>query len=117
MKKLGRPRIIDSIDEKQFEELCKIHCTELEIASVLGVSHDTLFNWCKKTYNKTFKEAYAMFSDKGKASLRRTQLKLAENNPSMAIWLGKQWLGQRESVDISSENPIIVVQDVPARRE
>ena len=29
--------------------------------------------------------------------MRRNQLKLSETNASMAIWLGKQWLGQREA--------------------
>ena len=28
-------------------------------------------------------------------SLRRSQFKLAEKNATMAIWLGKQYLGQR----------------------
>ena len=25
---------------------------------------------------------------------------MAERNPSMAIWLGKQWLGQRDNIDV-----------------
>lgn len=33
-------------------------------------------------------------------SLRRTQFKLAEKNPTMAIWLGKQYLGQRDNVEV-----------------
>lgn len=41
---------------------------------------------------------------KGKISLRRHQMRLAEKNATMAIWLGKQYLGQtdrpEESVDM-----------------
>ena len=28
--------------------------------------------------------------------MRRVQWKLAQNNVSMAIWLGRNWLGQRD---------------------
>ena len=33
-------------------------------------------------------------------SLRRSQFRLAENNATMAIWLGKQYLGQKDVADI-----------------
>ena len=50
----------------------------------------------------TFSEAYKMFSAQGKMSLRRYQFKMAEHNPTMAIWLGKQILGQADVVTIKS---------------
>ena len=37
----------------------------------------------------------------GKISLRRKQWQLAEKSASMAIWLGKQYLGQRDNVDVT----------------
>ena len=55
-----------------------------------------LKRWCKRTYELTFAEAYKKYSAKGKVSLRRAQFKLAEKNASMAIFLGKQYLGQRD---------------------
>lgn len=52
----------------------------------------------------TFADTYKSKSQVGKSSLRRAQWKLAEKNASMAIWLGKQYLGQRdepeESIDV-----------------
>ena len=39
--------------------------------------------------------------EKGKISLRRYQWELAKKNATMAIWLGKQFLGQRDNVDIT----------------
>lgn len=39
----------------------------------------------------------------GKISLRRAQFKLAKKSANMAIWLGKQWLGQQDKVKVISE--------------
>lgn len=94
MAKMGRPQKI--IDKKQFENLCKIQCTEEEICAILDVSDPTLNSWCKKTYGKTFLEVFKEKRTGGKASLRRSQWKLAETNATLAIWLGKQYLGQRD---------------------
>lgn len=90
----GRPKI--QIDQKSFEELCKMQCTELEIAGFFGCSDETLNKWCKKTYKKTFQECFEVFRQGGKASLRRTQWLMAEHNAAMAIFLGKNYLGQAD---------------------
>lgn len=37
-------------------------------------------------------------------SLRRTQFKLAEKNPTMAIFLGKQYLGQRDNIEVEHKD-------------
>ena len=89
------------IDKAQFENLCRLQCTEMEIASWFSISHDTLNRWCKKTYKKTFEDTFAEKREAGKISLRRAQFQMAQNNPTMAIWLGKQYLGQREAQDIN----------------
>lgn len=94
MAKMGRP--IKEINQKTFEGLCQIQCTEEEICAILDVSDETLNRWCKKTYNKTFVEVFREKRIGGKASLRRSQWKLAETNATLAIWLGKQYLGQRD---------------------
>lgn len=90
----GRPQKV--IDKKQFEKLCALHCTEEEIASVLDVSADTIERWCVKEYGTSFAEVYAEKKGIGKMSLRRSQWKMSETNPTMAIWLGKQYLGQTD---------------------
>lgn len=100
--KAGRP--IKEIKQKQFEELCHIQCTENEICNILDVGIDKLLSWCMETYNDNFSNVYKKFSDGGKMSLRRTQLRLAETNASMAIFLGKQYLGQRDNVDVKLNN-------------
>lgn len=90
----GRPK--KEIDKVQFEKLCNIQCTEEEIAAWFDMSEDTLDRECREKYGMGFSDAYKIYSRKGKMSIRRMQFKLAENYPAMAIWLGKQYLGQTE---------------------
>lgn len=94
----GRPKKV--INQKLFENLCGIQCTEVEICGVLECSADTLNRWCKRTYKMTFADTYKSKSQVGKTSLRRAQWNLAQKNASMAIWLGKQYLGQRDIADL-----------------
>lgn len=98
MKKRGRPRI--EIDKKTFEGLCTIQCTLEEIAGFFKCSEDTIENWCKREYDTIFSDIYKTLSSGGKISLRRSQFKMAKSNPTMAIWLGKQYLGQKEQTDV-----------------
>ena len=85
----GRPK--KEIDYEAVEKLASIQCTQEEIANFLNLSVRTLQR------DDEFCRLYKKGQDNGKMSLRRTQFKLAEKNPSMAIWLGKQYLGQRDS--------------------
>lgn len=95
MAKMGRPK--KQIDRLAFEKLCALQATELEIANFFDCSDETLNRWCKETYEKTFVDIYKTLSAGGKMSLRRAQFRLAEKNAAMAIFLGKQYLGQRDS--------------------
>lgn len=61
----------------------------------------TLDSWCKRTYHASFSEVFKQKRGAGKISLRRSQWRLAEKNATMAIFLGKQFLGQRDSVDVA----------------
>lgn len=92
---MARPK--KELDQEQFEKLCGYQCTKLEICDFLKVSDKTLDAWVKRVYGKCFSEIYAEKRSQGKISLRRAQFKLAERNATMAIWLGKQYLGQREN--------------------
>lgn len=102
---MARPR--KEIDKEQFEKLCAIQCTLKEIAGWFKCSEDTIENWCKRTYKDEhgnpvgFSDTYKKYSVDGKISLRRFQFRMAERSASMAIWLGKQWLGQRDNIDMS----------------
>lgn len=93
----------DRIDKKQFENLCGLQCTLLEICDFFDVEDDTLNSWCKKTYGTTFSEVFKRKRGKGKISLRRMQWKLAEKNAAMAIFLGKQYLGQKDKIEYTDD--------------
>ena len=101
---MARPRI--EINEEQFKGLCSIQCTLVEIADFFKCSEDTIERWCKRELKMSFAESFKKFSVGGKISLRRSQFKLAEHNASMAIWLGKQYLGQKDQQEISVSNNI-----------
>lgn len=90
----------DNISRSLFENLCSIQCTKEEICAVLEVSEKTLNSWCNNVYGENFSLVFNEKREYGKSSLRRTQWKLAEKNPTMAIWLGKQYLGQRDNVEV-----------------
>jgi hypothetical protein len=96
-KKAGRkPR---EYDKSIFEGLCEIQCTVDEMESVLRTDQRTLDKWCKRTYKDSFSTTYKRYSSSGKTSLRRFQFNQSKRNASMAIWLGKQWLGQCDKID------------------
>lgn len=91
---MGRPRI--EINKEQFENLCGLQCTLVEIAFFFRCSEDTIERWCKRTYGINFAEIYKKNASRGLISLRRAQFRLAEKSATMAIWLGKQYLGQKD---------------------
>lgn len=101
MAKTGRPRA--NINQEEFEKLCALQCSEAEICGWFNVTDKTLSKWCKRTYGMTFSETFAVKRGAGKISLRRYQFQLAKKSAAMAIFLGKNWLGQsdkpEESVD------------------
>lgn len=91
---MARPK--KEIDSRQFENLCSLQCTQEEICNFFDITDKTLTRWCKETYGKSFSEVFKEKRELGKVSLRRNQWKLAEKNAAMAIFLGKNYLGQRD---------------------
>ena len=106
---MARPR--KEIDQKQFENLCGLQCTLEEICGWFDVTDKTLDSWCKRTYNASFSEVFKQKRGNGKISLRRMQWRLAEKNATMAIWLGKQYLDQRDIVEqnITSDGVKVII--------
>jgi len=96
---MARPRI--ELDKSQFEKLCAIQCTLEEISGFFSCSEDTVERWCKRELKMSFADAFKKYSVGGRISLRRNQFKLSEHNASMAIFLGKQYLGHRDQQDVT----------------
>jgi hypothetical protein len=105
----GRPK--KEINYKLVESLASIFCTQEEIASVLNISTRTLQR--DEEFNRVFKRGQEM----AKSSLRRIQWKHAEKSAAMAIWLGKQYLGQRDNIEVSNTEEINKVKDLLTKIE
>lgn len=96
---MARPR--KEINQKEFEKLCGMQCTKSEICAWFDTTEKTLESWCKRTYKEGFSQVFSQKRERGKISLRRSQWQLAERSATMAIFLGKQFLGQRDNVDVT----------------
>jgi hypothetical protein len=95
LKKRGRKKI--PIDYEKAEKLASIMCTQSEIASVLGIPLGTL------DHDPEFLRIHKKGLEHGKASLRRMQYVAASGgNATMQIWLGKQYLEQRDKMDVEN---------------
>ena len=92
---MARPQLKVSVEE--IEKLGQIGATQGEIAAFFGVSVATIERRMQKPeYREAFDRGFANL----KLSLRRTQVKQADNgNTTMLIWLGKNLLGQRDNLD------------------
>jgi hypothetical protein len=102
-KRKGAGRRPVHIDLVQLEKLCSIQCTDEDLAGIFGVTTRTIENKRKKP---EYAEAMTRGRAKGRLSVRREQFKLLERgNPSIAIWLGKQYLGQRDVTPIELSGP------------
>ena len=106
----GRPK--KEIAQDQFEKLCGLQCTLEEICGWFDVTDKTLDRWCKETYGKSFSEVFAKKREAGKISLRRSQWRLAEKSAAMAIFLGKNYLGQSDHVVIEDRTALDKLDEI-----
>ena len=90
----GAGRRAVHIDLVQLEKLCSLQCTDEELAAWFGVSPTTI---ARRRRHPEFAEAIERGRARGRISVRRAQMKLlASGNPTIAVWLGRQLLGQRD---------------------
>ena len=109
MPRTGRPK--KEYDKKTFADLVGIGCGAEEICWFFRdetgkvANIDTLSRWCVREFGLTFQEyrkqngAMAL-----KIRLRNAQIKLAERSAAMAIFLGKNYLGQSDTSEMSAED-------------
>jgi AraC-like DNA-binding protein len=77
-----------------------LQATMDEIAGSFNISPDTLDRRLREEFGMSFAVLKKRMGDggQGKLSLRKYQFDQARNNSTMAIWLGKQWLGQKDTI-------------------
>lgn len=85
------------VDKVAFEKLCALQCTLTEFCCYFDCDEKTVERFCEAEYGMKFVEVFRIKRGAGQISLRRSQWQLAEKNAAMAIFLGKQFLGQRDS--------------------
>ena len=111
MAQMGRPR--KQIDKADLESLLAINCTCDECVGFLdnklpdGCSESALRRFVKAEYGCTFEQLAEKKRTLFKIRLRRNQIKLSEKNAAMAIFLGKNYLGQKDNPDID-ESPAVI---------
>lgn len=105
LKPMGRPPIIFSdVDWQNIEKLCSLMCTADEIAHFMGISIDTLSRRITEAHGCTFADYHKKHSVNAIISLRRAQWQNAlDGNATLQIWLGKQYLGQKNNLDVTLE--------------
>src|SRR6202162_5102191 len=93
------------IDLTELEKLASLHPTDSEIASWFKVTTRTIE---RRKSESAFAEALERGRARGKLNLRRIQNKMAENNAAMAIFLGKNLLGQSDQITYNVDFQIAV---------
>ena len=108
------PRRRIDLDLDEVEKLAAMHCTREEVAGFFGVALKTIQRrFSERRYADAWERGWA----RGRVPLRRAQFRVAENgNPTMLIWLGKKWLGQREDPPASDEAKGAVIELVERLR-
>jgi hypothetical protein len=105
----GAGRKAAPIDLIGLEKLCAMHCSDEEIAGFFSVSVRTIQ---KRRKQPEFGTVMRRGKAKGSISVRRAQMRMVEDGSvPMAIWLGKNVLGQRDTiagVGMSQDGPVVM---------
>lgn len=91
------------IDREQLAVLAGMQCTYEEIAAVFHLHKRQFINRLNRqpSLKQIVEDGWAT----GRASIRRQQFTLlAQGNTTMAVWLGKQYLGQRDQMAVTGEH-------------
>ena len=92
-----------TIKISELKRLCELQCSLEEIAFAFNITVDALKKLIEK--DEAVKAAINHGQATGKISLRRKQFRLASVSASMAIHLGKQYLGQTDKTQLEVSGP------------
>ena len=103
-KKMGRPKGTTKIQPtdatmSSLRGLGQIQATTKECAAFFSVTEPTFIKFLND--NPEGREALEEGKGKGRISLRRHQWRMAENSATMAIWLGKNHIGQTDKTELT----------------
>ena len=93
------------IDWDKLNAILYFHAPLEDAADLMGVSDSTLSRRIKEEFNLTFEDYRHKKGSASRQTLRQLQLETAQKgNVTMQIWLGKQWLGQKDKQEIEQTN-------------
>lgn len=94
------------IDWEKVDQLLVAGCNGLQCAASIGVHYDTLARHCKSDKNSDFAVYMQEKRAHGDAMLLAAQYHkaLKDKHPTMLVWLGKQRLHQKDSVEQLSQS-------------
>lgn len=90
-------RKLKKIDWEYVSELLMKGSNGIQVAAVLGIHPDVLYDRCRIENGEMFSDYSQKCWQKGNSSLHAKQYEVAkEGNTTMLVWLGKQRLDQKE---------------------
>lgn len=116
----GRPK--KEFNKRLFEDLVGIGCTEAEICWMFRdergtpVDHETLSKWCKRTFGKGFSQYKQENGGLARnIRIRQNQMTLCKTSAAMAIFLGKNYLGQSDGVKVEADLKASTIEKLAAQ--
>ena len=98
-KGAGRPKA--AIDWKKVDKALEQGANGVQVAAMLGVHPETLYERCKADNKTNFTDYLTQKRESGNQQLLGMQFQAAkEGSVPMLIWLGKQRLGQKDKKDL-----------------
>lgn len=111
------PKGVINIDWDQVAYWLEARCSGSQIADIIGIHENTLYERCKTDLGLDFVAFKAKNRSKGEQNLRLAQYESAvkDKDRGMQIWLGKQWLGQTDksqsTIDIPQMKVVKITTD------
>ena len=107
-KPVGRPRI--ELDPKQAKIFGYFRATYDTMAEQIGCHVDTI-RAAMQDEDSEFSKAYKNGFSSMKMKLSEAQVKTAieEHNPTLLVWLGKQYLGQKDIPDSETSQNVTII--------
>lgn len=118
-KKMGRP--VFELNDKDFDVAIQLPMIKADICLLMGgCSEDTIERYVKKRFKKTFAELQSERRQHFRKNILGKQYEMAmKGNVTLLIWLGKQYLGQKDKQEISGdeEQPLTITYLPKSKRD
>lgn len=111
-RKPGRPR--KKIPKKLIEEYIKIGLPVRKIAGLINVDEKTIRNnFSAELQKRKHKKIIELYEKKEKLKQAQWESAIMDKNTTMMIWLGRNYLGQKEKIENKEQYKIeLIVKDL-----